>query len=208
MDPKALVSQYLSEAHAVESALVTNLRAHIGMTVDGPYKKVLERHLDETRAQVQAIDERRAALGADGGPGLVAGAVGLAMDVAGQVLVLAKGPVDALRSTSRAERMLRNARDEVATEALEIALYDALEAAANAAGDADTAKLAVAHRKQEERMFADLRTEIAKLAVAAYEDRTGEKAAADPAAKTTQGRKGAAKTTAASKKRSATASRS
>src|SRR3954449_6386759 len=82
MDPNSLVLQYLSEAHATETALVTNLKAHIAMTSDGSYKRVLERHLDETRAQVTNIDRRRGELGSDddgngGGKGLVAGAVGL-----------------------------------------------------------------------------------------------------------------------------------
>ncbi len=182
MDPNALVLQYLSEAHATESALVTNLTAHIAMTSDAQYKKVLQRHLDETKAQVGNIDERRSELGADGGKGFVAGAVGLAMDAVGQILVLTKGPIDAVRTISQQERMLKNARDECATEAIEIAAYDALEAAANAAGDSKTAKLAVDHRKQEERMLADLRKQIGRLAVATYESKTGEKAKAKASA--------------------------
>jgi F0F1-type ATP synthase membrane subunit b/b' len=100
------------------------------------------------------------------------------MDAVGQILVLTKGPIDAVRTPSQQERMLKNARDECATEAIEIALYDALEAAANAAGDSKTAKLAVDHRKQEERMLADLRKQIGRLAVATYESKTGEKAKA------------------------------
>jgi ferritin-like metal-binding protein YciE len=182
MDPNALVLQYLSEAHATETALVTNLTAHIAMTTDAQYKKVLQRHLDETRAQVSNIDDRRGELGADGGRGIVAGAVGLAMDAVGQVLVLTKGPIDAVRTISQQERMLKNARDECATEAIEIALYDALEAAANAAGDTKTAMLAADNRKQEERMLADLREQIGRLAVATYESKTGEKAKAKASA--------------------------
>ena len=181
MDPNSLVLQYLSEAHATESALVTNLKAHIAMTTDAQYKRVLERHLEETQAQVSNLDDRRSELGESGGKGFVAGAVGLAMDALGQVLVLSKGPLDAVRTTSQQERMLKNARDECATEAIEIALYDALEAAANAAGDAKTAKLAVDHRKQEERMLADLRTQIGRLAVSTFEDKTEQKAKAGQA---------------------------
>jgi ferritin-like metal-binding protein YciE len=180
MDPNALVLQYLSEAHATETALVTNLTAHIAMTTDGSYKKLLQRHLDETKAQVENIDRRRDELGSNGGKGLIAGAVGLAMDAVGQILVLSKGPLDAVRTPSQQERMLKNARDECATEAIEIALYDALEAASNAAGDTKTAKLAIDHRKQEEKMLADLRKEIAKLAVATFEARTDEKAKSTP----------------------------
>ena len=178
MDPNDLVLQYLDEAHATETALVTNLRAHIAMTTDAEYERLLKRHLSETQDQVAAIKVRRGELGEKDGRSLVAGAFGMAMDVAGQILVLSKGPLDAVRTTSQQERMLKNARDEAATEALEIALYDALEAAATAAGDSRTAKLAVDHRKQEEKMLGDLRKQIARLAVATFEDKTDTKAAA------------------------------
>lgn len=183
MDPKTLVLQYLDEAHATETALVTNLKAHIAMTTEKSYKRLLERHLKETRAQVENIDKRRKELGADDdGRGLVAGAIGLARDAAGQALVLSKGPIDAVRTINQTERQLKNARDEAATEAIEIAVYDALEAIARAAGDTQTAKLAADHRKQEEKMLADLRKEIAKLAVNLFADRTDEKPKTTPAA--------------------------
>jgi ferritin-like metal-binding protein YciE len=163
----------------MESALVTNLQAHITLTTDNAYKAILKRHLGETRGQVRAIDERRTALGG-GGKSRVGLVTGLARDVIGQALVLAKGPLDVVRTASSAERMLKNAKDEVATEALEIATYDALEATAKAAGDSKTAKLASDHRKQEERMLADLRTTISRLADRAYEERTGKRASATP----------------------------
>jgi|1186.fasta_scaffold285616_2 ferritin-like metal-binding protein YciE len=205
MDPNALVLQYLSEAHATETALVTNLKAHSAMASDGSYKSLLRRHLEETQAQVQNIDHRRGELGEDAGKGLVAGAVGLAMDAVGQILVLTKGPLDAVRTPSQQERMLKNARDECATEAIEIALYDALEAAANAAGDTKTAKLATDHREQEERMLADLRREIPKLALATFEDKTGTEP--KPAPKRTVTRRGTRKP-AASPRRSTAATKS
>jgi ferritin-like metal-binding protein YciE len=176
MDPKTLVIQYLDEAHATETALVTNLGAHIAMTTDKPYRKVLERHLDETRAQVENIEKRRAELGSDGGRGILSVTLGIARDVVGQALVLTKGPLDALRTLDQRERMLKNAKDECATEALEIATYDALETVAKAAGDNPTAKLARDHRAQEEQMLSDLRAVIARLAVDTYESRTGEEA--------------------------------
>src|SRR4051794_37028014 len=205
MDPNDLVLQYLDEAHATETALVTNLRAHIAMTTDAEYEQLLKRHLSETQDQVASIKVRRGELGEKGGRSLVAGAVGMAMDVAGQILVLSKGPLDAVRTTSQQERMLKNARDEAATEALEIALYDALEAAANAAGDSKTAKLAVDHREQEERMLADLRREIPKLALATFEDKTGTEP--KPAPKRTVTRRGTRKP-AASPRRSTAATKS
>jgi ferritin-like metal-binding protein YciE len=171
---RALVIQILQEAHATEQALVTNLRAHIAMTPRGSYRGSLERHLTETQQHERAVARRIRELGGDGGVlsavyGVVAGAVG-------QVLVLTKGPLDLLRGGADGdEKLLKNARDEVVTEALEIAIYDALEALATAIGDDATARLAARHRGQEERMLEQLRGHIPKLANAVIQARaTGD----------------------------------
>ena len=176
MDPKTLIRTHLDEAHAMETALVTNLSAHIALTTDPDYRALLERHLDETRRQVANIDRRRKAVGRAQRPNPIAAGLGLARDLVGQALVLTKGPIDGLRTADQRERMLKNAKDECATEALEIATYDALETVAKAAGDNPTARLAREHRAQEERMLSDLRALIARLAVDTFESRTGEEA--------------------------------
>jgi ferritin-like metal-binding protein YciE len=168
---RALVVQYLGEAHATETALITTLQAHITMTPPGSYRRLLERHLAETRQQAGAIERRVSALG--GGSSPIAAAIGLVETVVGQALALGKGPIDLLRGGSRAEKLLKNAKDECATEALEIATYDALEVAARAVGDAETAALARRHREQEERMLAGLREEIPGLTEAVVRERVG-----------------------------------
>ena len=97
--------------------------------------------------------------------------------VVGQALVLTKGPFDLLRGgPSGEEKLLKNARDEVVTEALEIATYDALEALALAVGDDATARLAARHRGQEERMLEQLRGHIPHLANAVAQARAGGRA--------------------------------
>ena len=53
---RAIVVQYLEEAHATEAALVTTLQAHITMTPTGDYRALLDRHLGETRQQARAIE--------------------------------------------------------------------------------------------------------------------------------------------------------
>jgi ferritin-like metal-binding protein YciE len=174
---KGIMIQYLNEAHATERALVTTLGAHISMTPRGPYRRLLERHLRETRAHAAAVGERLAALGA--GAGLLTVTIGAAETVIGQVLSLAKGPIDLLRGHGGEEKLLKNAKDECATEALEIATYDAIEAVAAQLGDTDTAALAAAHREDEERMLADLRRLIPQLAGATVAARTDEAPIAD-----------------------------
>jgi ferritin-like metal-binding protein YciE len=156
-----LVLQHLTEAHATEEALVTTLRAHVAMTPAGGYRNLLERHLGETRQQARAIERRLEELGA--GRSLIASGLDLAQTFVGQVLALTKGPVDLLRGKSGEEKLLKNAKDECATEALEIATYDALHALAEAVGDEKTAQLAIRHRGQEERMLEELRELIPAL---------------------------------------------
>jgi ferritin-like metal-binding protein YciE len=165
---KGKIIQYLNEALATERALVTTLQAHIAMTPRGPYRRLLERHLRETRAHAAAIDDRLSAYGPTGS--LLTATIGLAESVIGQALTLAKGPLDLLRGQDGAEKQLKNAKDECATEALEIATYDALEALAEAAGDSETASLAREHRKDEERMLAGLRALIPDLTRAVLGD--------------------------------------
>ena len=176
IDPKTLVLQYLDEAHALELMLVTNLTAHASMTPEGRYRTLLENHLKTTQGHAEAIERRRRELGDDSGRGVIATGVGLVRDAVGQAIVLTKGPIDMVRGSGVNEKLLKNAKDECTTEAQEIATYDALEAAARAAGDETTAKLAAAHRKDEESMLSKLRSEIPRLAEADVEERTGQKA--------------------------------
>ena len=150
---RALLLQHLQEAHATEQALVTNLRAHIAMTPRGSYRSSLERHLTETQEHERAVARRIREIGR--GRGLLGAAYGVLTTAVGQALVLTKGPLDLLRGgPGGEEKLLKNARDEVVTEALEIAIYDALEALARAIGDEPTARLAARHRGEEERMLA------------------------------------------------------
>ncbi len=159
---RALLVQHLQEAHATEQALVTNLRAHIAMTPRGSYRESLERHLTETQQHERAVARRIREIGRD--RGVLAAAYGAVTTVVGQALVLTKGPFDHLRGgPSGEEKLLKNARDEVVTEALEIATYDALHTLADAVGDEKTARLAERHRGQEERMLKELRRQLPAL---------------------------------------------
>jgi ferritin-like metal-binding protein YciE len=168
---RGMLIQYLNEAHATEDALVRTLQAHIALTPRGAYRELLEHHLEETRGHARALERRLAALGASGS--LLGATIGLAESVVGQALALAKGPLDVLRGHGGDEKLLKNAKDECATEALEIATYDALEVTARTAGDEETVALARRHRAEEERMLRDLREEIPRLAEAVFEDRGG-----------------------------------
>jgi ferritin-like metal-binding protein YciE len=155
------VLQYLGEAEASETALVRVLQSQIAMTPRGPYRTGLERHLGETRDHATRIAERRRALGHGGNPLTIV--VGAAESVAGQALALGKTPFDLLRGSGGEEKVLKNAKDACATEALEIATYTAIERLARAVGDDETAELAVSIRADEEKMLERILREIPKL---------------------------------------------
>ena len=155
------VLQYLNEARAMELSLVRVLQSQIAMTPEGSYRDVLERHLGETRDHAERAGTRLEELGHRGDP--LTAAVGVVETVIGQALAIGKAPFDMLRGSGGEEKVLKNAKDAYATEALEIATYTALERLARSAGDDTTAQLAQSIRSDEERMLARVLREIPKL---------------------------------------------
>lgn len=155
------VVQYLNEAHASELALVRVLQSQIAMTPRGSYRSGLEKHLDETHRHAERVAERLADLGHGSNPLLAV--VGVAETVVGQALALTKTPLDLLRGSGGEEKVLKNAKDACATEALEIATYTAIERLAREVGDEKTAKLAASILADEQRMLDRVLREIPKL---------------------------------------------
>jgi ferritin-like metal-binding protein YciE len=155
------VVQYLGEAQNSEHALVRVLQSQIAMTPRGSYRTALEQHLRQTREHASRVGERLGELGQGGNPlTAVAGAVG---SVVGQALALGKTPFDLLRGSGGEEKVLKNAKDAYASEALEIATYTAIERLARSVGDDETAKLAATIRADEEKMLERVLREIPKL---------------------------------------------
>ncbi|MDQ4095778.1 MAG: ferritin-like domain-containing protein [Actinomycetota bacterium] len=162
-DDKQKLIQMLLEAHSNELALINTLEAHVNIAERGSYRSLLQDHISETRNHATRIQQRLQALGYR--RSIAAFGYGIAQNALKQSLVLAKGPVDMLRGRGDAkEKMLRNARDEVMTEGIEIATYDGIESYARSIGDHETAELALSIRFDEERMFEALRKEIPVLA--------------------------------------------
>ena len=156
------VVQYLNEAHATEHALVRVLQSQIAMTPRGSYRTALETHLRETRGHANRVERRLKAL--DEGSNPLMAVVGVLETVAGQALALGKTPFDLLRGSGGEEKVLKNAKDACATEALEIATYTALERLARSVGDEETAKLAATILADEQKMLQRILSEIPKLA--------------------------------------------
>ena len=158
------ILQYLGEAHATETGLVRVLQSQIAMTPRGSYRNGLEKHLDETRRHAERLRARMRELGDSGG--VLQIGKGIAESVAAQALALGKTPLDLLRGSGGEEKVLKNAKDTAATEALEIATYTALEQLAEAVGDRETASLAASIRADEQRMLDKVLREIPKLTAA------------------------------------------
>jgi ferritin-like metal-binding protein YciE len=156
------ILQYLNEAHASEVGLVRVLQSQIAMTPRGSYRTGLEKHLRETRDHADRLQARMRELG-EGGGGVLQAGIGIAETVAAQALALGKTPLDLLRGSGGEEKVLKNAKDACATEALEIATYTAIEQLAQSVGDAETARLAKSIRADEQRMLDRILKEIPKL---------------------------------------------
>jgi ferritin-like metal-binding protein YciE len=150
----AKLVQYLSEAYGKEKELETSLEAHITMTTKAPYKKRLRQHLRETKAHAKGLERRIKQLGGGGQ---------LAQTAVGKVMAAAKGPLHMIRGHGEQEKMLKNAKTEYFNEHEEIATYLAIETLAEKVGDRETAKLAKAIRREEERMAKFLAGQIKSL---------------------------------------------
>jgi ferritin-like metal-binding protein YciE len=166
----AKLIQYLNEAYGKERELETALQAHIAMTSRAPYKKRLQEHLRETKAQSKGLERRIKALGgraqAMPGPRAAAGAASAASAMATRAMAAAKGPLHVLRGTGEAEKLLKNAKTELSEEYEEIGNYLAIETLAATVDDKETVKLAKDFRRQEERMASFLERLIPTLAKA------------------------------------------
>lgn len=153
----AKLVQYLSEAYGKERELEAALQAHISMAAKGPYKKRLQQHLKETKQHAKQVERRIKKLG--GGGQTLQSAVG-------KVAAAAKGPLHAIRGGSEAEKLLKNAKTEYWNEHEEIATYLGIETLAEKVGDSETAKLAKAIRREEEKMAGFLLGQIKQLTAA------------------------------------------
>ena len=132
------VVQYLNEAHATEQALVRVLQSQIAMTPRGSLslrrsRRTCARRATTPRASAAASRRSTRARTRCWPPSA------WPRPSSGRSLALGKTPFDLLRGSGGEEKVLKNAKDACATEALEIATYTALERLARSVGDDETA---------------------------------------------------------------------
>ncbi len=161
-----LLVRWLNEANAKEAELEADLTAHIALTEKRSYKNRLQQHLKETREHKRRVSSRIKQLGGTASAGRdVPGVPNVVAEAAGKAVAGVKGQVGTARAmvTEQAETHLRNAQEELREEHVEIALYTRIETLAEAVGDRDTAVLARAIRRDEERMAKFLDAELRRL---------------------------------------------
>ena len=207
---KSKLVQYLNEAYGTERRLEVALEAHIGMTTRTTYKKRLREHLTETKRHAREVSKRIKQLGGEvegidlPGPEALGEVAQTAMAGVQRVAALAQGPLHALRGTGEEEKQLKNAKTEYASEAEEIATYSAILTVAEAVGDRDTAKLARAILREEERMRSFLEKEIPRMAGAVVKAEIPSNERAKPASRrrrpSSSGRRGSSSRSSAASK--------
>lgn len=204
----AKLVQFLNEAHAKEAELEADLTAHISLTQKAPYKKRLQQHLKETKDHKRRVAQRIKQLGGQATSGVRAPGVPDAVgELAGKGLAAVKGQVGIARAalTEQAETHLRNAREELREEYVEIGTYATIEALANEVGDKDTAKLAREIRREEQKTADYLERLIPQL----VKDVVKAEIPRDQRAQSGRSRRSSSRTrTSSSSRRSSTSSRS
>jgi ferritin-like metal-binding protein YciE len=161
----AKLVQWLNEAYSKEAELEADLTAHITLTEKKSYKKRLQDHLKETRNHKRQVSSRIKALGGSAASGPKLPGPDALGEVAGKAVAAVKGQVGTARAvvTEQAETHMRNAQEELREEHVEIALYTRIEVLAAEVGDRESAQLARAIRRDEERMAKYLDAELQRL---------------------------------------------
>jgi ferritin-like metal-binding protein YciE len=146
------------------------------VTTHEDYAKRLKDHLKETRSHATQLSKRIKQLGGTPATVSIPGPQGVgkfAENVAGKVeqaKAAAHGSLQTVRREGEQERMLHNARIDVADEAQEIATYTVIDSLATAVGDKQTAKLARDIQRDEERMHKFLSELLPELSAAVAHD--------------------------------------
>ncbi len=136
-DSRRLLVKCLEDVYALEAHLVQVLSDHAKDAQDEPQiRQKIEQHLRETELHRDRIEQRLNALGGSK-PGFKAAV----SNIMGQVI----GGV----SGARANVLAKNARDEYASEHMEIASYVELITLAQAVGDQDTVRTAQLNLRDE-----------------------------------------------------------
>lgn len=144
MTKREQLIQWLGDAHAMETGIVTTLEKHIADAKGSPkVRSALTKHLRETKGHAMEMKKALASLGGSH-PVLKEGVSKLANLAAGLVTTAAKDTV------------VKNAITDFATEHFEMACYNSLILTATGLGETKIATTCKAILKEEKAMAAQL----------------------------------------------------
>jgi ferritin-like metal-binding protein YciE len=136
-DTRKKLIGYVEDIYALESHLVQVLQDHLKDAQNVPmFQQKIEQHLRETELHRDRMEQRLNALGGSK-PGLKT----TMTNILGQMLGGLAG--------TRADTLVKNARDDYASEHLEIASYVELITLAQSVGDVDTVRAAQLNLRDE-----------------------------------------------------------
>jgi ferritin-like metal-binding protein YciE len=157
-----VVKRYLEDAIAAEKSFETQLEAFSKEGDNTAAKSAFEQHARETRTQYERLTARLEALG-----GSPSGAKSLLAHVFGM------SPKAAQIGHEKEERTTQNLMMAFAVENSEMAMYEALAAVAEAAGDSETVSLARSIQAQEKATAEKVWSLLPSAASEAFERLTG-----------------------------------
>lgn len=155
---KERIGTYIDDAIALEAASITALKDMIEDAVSADDAALFREHLAETERQKDRLEERLRMFGREAERNILKDLLNKAGTMATDLLHAAKNHHD---------KATRNLMQAYAIENLEVAVYEALYAAADEAGDHETARLARSIQDEEKAAAEKIWSRIANSARAA-----------------------------------------
>ena len=155
---KVKIMRYIDDAIALEAASITAMRDMAKDAVSTDERLLYEGHLTESESHKQRLEGRLITLGGEAKRSLV-------KDVMNSIGAAATNILHAGKNDD--EKDTRNLLQAYAMESLEVAVYEALYAAANSSSDSETALLARQIQAEESAMAKHLFFRIADSSIIA-----------------------------------------
>lgn len=132
-EPQQTIVSWLNDAYATEQSLAKTLEGHAKDAKEFPQvQAAIERHIEATKRHAEMVEQCVERLGGDTSS-LKAGMA--------KMMGAVQGAGSNLLGSKEHDTVIKNALAETASEHFEIASYTALMAAAEAAGDTQTAQM-------------------------------------------------------------------
>lgn len=153
---KERLLRYLNDAYATQMGAIASMEDMPSVSRSGEFLSAVQSHMGLAKAHADELAARLGALG-----GTKSEAKSVVNQLGAKIGYFANIFHDSV------DKDMQNATRLYALEELEVAMYTALQAYAQAAGDEETARLAERHRLEEEQAARQMLSLLPKLAEAA-----------------------------------------